>query len=65
MVYSDYACRSGDIMAERAKIAIFAEILNREKHLSLQDTSRYINDFLSPAHITGGLAFPRCGFFAD
>lgn len=36
MVYSDYACRSGDNMAERAKIAIFTEMLNREKHLSLQ-----------------------------
>ena len=36
MVYSDYACFAGDIMAERAKIAIFAEMLNREKHLSLQ-----------------------------
>ena len=36
MVYSDYACCSGDNMAERAKIAIFTEMLNREKHLSLQ-----------------------------
>jgi len=36
LVYFDYACRSGDIMAERAEIAIFAEMLNREKNLSLR-----------------------------